>query len=294
MSNQYIYGNTQAVLTMDKVDASWKSDPQAPKILAFLNYCFEFYYKAYNAADAALDSSSDDMCSSLLHAANAGAWGAYVPTMSGIFGKIDSLSQGFDLLDKNSRWNESEGVVTYLGGADQFGGMRFALTLSPWSAYNFGNAVNKVNGQLRGYVGNFLQEATKVQESADDSNWKKLGEALEKIERYHGYIKPLLWLAPKELTEHVEELSTWNENILKVHGKASQVMALNGTNQPGATVLFTALAAVVKGVPIIGSIYSQMLKELPGFCVQWTSFWDDYYARRLHTTRFSARAGWYQ
>lgn len=281
MSNPYINGDEQAVLQEAYVDAKWKTT--APKGVYFLNLSFEFYYKACNAISAPGQDPDHAMWRSLWHAANSG------DLITG-WGRVDRLSKAFDhLAANNGHWTD-ENTWNYNGGPGRVGGSVFAEV--PLCAANFLNAVNKTYEKLRDALGDFAEGLGKLKEGEDDSNWKKVGEGLEAVEKYGGYAKPLLWAAPETLSEYGGELLEWNEKILKVHGYATRLMNVAASNQPGMELLFQGLQEVLSYAPVIGSFYGKIVAEIPDMARHWTEFMDNYWAAR-GTTRYSRSAGWY-
>lgn len=279
VSNAYLYGRQQAILRPDDVDAKWKSESRA---LEFLNLSFELYYNAYNAVEATGDNA---MRSSLRKAVNTGNW-----TVVTGWGRLDKLSEGFDHLEKNNgRWTDEE-VWNYNAGPGEIGGPVFATV--PLCAANFLGAVNDAIEKLRDALGNFAQGLGKIKEGKDDSNWKKVGDGLEAVEKWGGRAKPLLWVAPETLSKYGDTLLEWDGRILKVHGLASKLMVAAASNQPVPELLLVGLGEVVSYAPLIGGFYGKIVEEIPAMARHWTEFMDDYWARR-GTTRYDKSAGWY-
>lgn len=281
MSNSYLYGREQAILTADDVDAKWqKSEPRA---LYFLNLSFELYYNAYNAVEATGD---DAMRRSLQKAVNTGRWKVF-----NVFaGDITSLSEGFDHLEKNNgRWKD-ENVWSYNPGPSDIGGPAHADV--PLCAANFLGAVNDALEELRNALDGFAQGLGKLKGGQDESDWKRVGEGLEAVEKWGGRAKPLLWVAPETLNKYGDRLLEWNGRILKVHGLANKFMIAAASNDPVPELLLAGLSEVVSYAPMMGGFYGKIIEEIPGMARHWTEFMDDYWARR-GTTRYSKSAGWY-
>lgn len=281
MANPYIYAEKQAILTADDVDAKWKSQSRA---LPLLNLSFELYYQAYKTIEQLDDQV---LRRSLSKAVNTGNWGVVTG-----WGKLDTLSEGFDHLGKNDgRWTDEE-TWNYYGGPGKIGGSDFALATVPLCAANFLGAVDDATEELRDALGSFAQGLGKLKEGNDDSNWKKVGEGLEAVEKYGGYAKPLLWVAPKALSEFGDNLLEWNGKVLKAHGLASKFMIAAASNQPVPELLIAGLSEVLNYAPVIGGFYGKIVAEIPGMAKHWTEFMDDYWARR-GTKRYAKEAGWY-
>jgi hypothetical protein len=283
MSNPYVYVEQQAILTDADVDAQWKAT--APKGVYYLNRCFELYYNAYSEVTANGTDKRDARWRSLWQAANSGDW------ITGM-GRVDRLTKAFDHLAQNDgRWKD-ENTWNYNGGPGRFGGNVNALV--PLCAANFMEAVNKTYEKLRDALDGFSDGLGKLKEgneAEDATKWKKLGEGLEAVEKYGRHAKPLLWVAPKTLSECGERLLKWDERILKLHQYGTRLMDVAASNQPGTEGLFQALELVVSYAPMIGGFYGKIVAEIPDMARNWTQFMDVYWAKR-GTTRYSKSAGW--
>lgn len=279
MSNPYLYGREQARLTGDQVDAKWKSDGRS---LNLLNQAFEIYYNAYNAVEGINDEA---MRRSLRKTVNTGNF----LVVTGC-GHLDKLAEAFDHLDKNDgRWTDDE-TWGYNAGPGDIGANSNGPI--PLCAANFLSAVNDSMEKLRDALGSFAKGLGKLKEGNDDSNWKKVGEGLEAVEKYGKYAKPLLWVAPETLSKYGDNLLEWNGSILKVYGYADKFMRAAASNQPVSELLLAGLSEVLTYAPMIGGFYGRIVSEIPDMARHWTEFMDDYWARR-GTTRYSKQAGWY-
>src|ERR1017187_5635375 len=285
MSDVYLLGGQQAILTPGDVDAKWISDPGKPQALYFLNLAFKFYYDAYNAVEAA--GGDEVMRRSLRKAVNTGNF-----TVVTGWGRVDKLSEGFAHLEKNGgRWKDEQ-TWNYYGGAGKIGGV-FSYQEIPLCAANFLDAVNAAMGDLRDHLDGFAEGLGKLKEVPDDSNWKKVGEGLEAVKKYGGRAKPLLWVAPEALSHAGEVLLKWDESIDKVYEVATNIMTVAASNNPKRDAICLALSKVLSYAPMIGGFYGQIVAEIPSMAEHWTEFMDSYWARR-GTTRYSKEAGWYR
>jgi hypothetical protein len=280
MSNPYLYGRKQAILAADDVDAKWKSEPRA---LEFLNLSFEIYFSAYNAVEGT--DNNDGLRQSLRKAVNTGNF-----TVVTGWGKVDKLSEAFDHLEQNNgRWKDEQ-TWNYNGGPGRIGGNVFAIV--PLCAANFLGAVNDAMEKLRGALDGFAEGLGKLKEGKEESNWKKAGEGLEAVEKYGGYAKPLLWVAPETLSKYGDQLLEWNGRLLKAYGWADKFMLAATSKQPVPELLLAGLSEILNYAPVIGGFYGRIVAEIPALAKHWTEFMDDYWARR-GTTRYDKAAGWY-
>jgi hypothetical protein len=225
------------------------------------------------------------MRASLRKAVNTGNWSVVTG-----WGRLDTLSEAFDHLQKNNgRWKDEE-VWSYNAGPGRIGASVHADI--PLCAANFLGAVNEATEKLRDSLGDFANGLGKIKEGKDDTNWKKLGEGLEAVEKYGGRAKPLLWVAPETLAKYGDTLLEWNGKILKAHGLATKLMTAAASNQPVPELLLVGLSEVVSYAPMIGGFYGKIIMEIPDMARHWTEFMDSYWARS-GGTRYDKGAGWY-
>ena len=270
MSHQYLYGNQLAEVDKEDVSAAWKSEPKA---LALLNKAFEIYYDGYNATKRVDDPQYQrELQRSLDKAAK------YWYPLYSMFGKVNTLVDAFEHLDKNDgRWTD-ENTGSYNGGV---GGTGYVAPV-PSCAASFLRAVDDDIKELKECLGNIAEGIGKVTEASegDDTNWEKVGKGLEAVEKYGKYAKPLLWLAPESLQKAGETVLEWDEKIGKAHGYATKLMTIASSNRPMDEFLFTAITEVLQYVPVLGGFYGKIVSEIPGMAVHWQEFSDDYWARR--------------
>jgi hypothetical protein len=270
MSHRYLYGVEKASVRFEDVNAPWKSDMG----VGLLNRAFKFYYDAYNATSQINDPHDPLMQRGLRCSLDKAAKYVCIWPACWSFGKVSTLVDGFEHLDKNDGHWTDDNECSY-NPSEAGGG---PVNKAPACATSFFTAVDSKMKDLGKYLGNLRDGLAMVKEGEPVSQWEKVGKGLEVVEKYSGYAKPLLWLAPETLEKKVDSLFEWEERFSKIYGCMSQIMKIN-TSDPASAVLFGALVKVLEHVPVLGSFYGQIVAEIPGMAEHWESFSEDYWAK---------------
>jgi hypothetical protein len=282
MSHTYLYGMEKAELDAEDVSAPWKSEPKA---LPLLNKAFEIYYDAYQATNNIDDPNMQGSVRRSLDKA-AKYWYFLYSSPN----KVNSLVGAFEHLDKNDgKWID-DNVGSYNGGV---GGNGWVQPV-PSAAASFLRAVDDNIKELKEHLGEIAEGISLAAEGQEepDTNWKKVGEGLEKVEKFGKYAKPLLWVAPESLKEGAETLLEWDERAGKIHGYMSKLMTIGASNQPLEDFILMGVTQALNYLPVLGGFYGRIVSEIPGFAEHMEEFSDDYWAKRgMQTYRRSIGMG---
>ncbi len=284
--NKYYHGTFQAKMDRTDVHAAWINLPRADVGLVLLNKAFEIYYLA---CDAISDVTDDDLRRELSQSINKAANAGWNP--SSYLGKVNSLTDAFNHLEKKDGCWTDTNTDLYNGGPDTFVGPRFqAVSIVPSCAVSFLEAVDGNREKLRECLGNCNGGLKELTESAD--HWDQVGAALKGVEKYSKYLKPLLWLTPKTLQEAFDTVVEWDERIDRIHGHIDTIIAYGTSNHPAEDAIFQGFVAVLQYVPVIGPSYGKIVAEIPNFAGNMEAFADEYWARRgMQTWKNSKHMG---
>jgi hypothetical protein len=149
----------------------------------------------------------------------------------------------------------------------------------PLGVSNFIDAIEKKGGSFAHSAGEFIRAQNDAKRAADEGRWDKVGEHLRKIKSILEKYGPYLWVCipgnPGKAPHYVGLVAKCIDYAGQIHGALDKGLKLEQKlhalhndphfkrNDPNFKY-FETMAAVVGRLPVMGSLYAEVLRGIPG------------------------------
>lgn len=271
-SNKYWSASEQAYIEQSNVEAAWGKPGVSYSSVAVgcLNFAFEVFYTAKTSILQCEDASQRAGMLKELHGAATDGWGS----------GVQDLDDAFEhLIANNGKWTGSH-TSNYYGGPGKIFKPANMILEAPTAAVNFLNSVDDKMTTLREAIAQFNTQAQQVAQAQQANDWAKASKALKDIKDYGGKAKHLLWWAPK--AKIVVERASSFAGILGEFTSALDLYerGLQAGLPREVSASLVALRTAMQFVPVLGSMYGQIVDGIPGL-VEWFKNLNEEYFRRI-------------
>ena len=195
-----------------------------------------------------------------------------------LHGGVCNLDQAFQHLIKNAttstetRWTDTN-TTSYSGN---FSPSVYRATVqdAPEAASNFLSAVNDKLKKLSKISQEHQMAQTRAEAGYDQKIWPTVRDSLESVQSVADKAKPFLWILPEQVTT-----AEWFKNLSEVLGGFDK--AFDGALRadagaqsfvanrqvgmpPGAAALWAFVGQALSYLPVLGSLYSNVVAQSPG------------------------------
>lgn len=145
----------------------------------------------------------------------------------------------------------------------------------PMGVSNFIDAVEKKGGSFAQSAGAFIRAQNDAKRAADEGRWDKVGEHLGTIKSTLEDYGPYLWVCipgnPGKAPHYVELVAKCIDYAGQIHGALDK--GLKGEQRLHAAkndpnfkrdIYVETMAAVVGRLPVMGPLYAEVIKGIPG------------------------------
>jgi hypothetical protein len=271
-SNRYWNASDQASIQQSGVDADWGRPgvPYSSVAVGCLNFAFEVFYTAKTNILQCEDASQRAGMLSKLHDAATNGWGR----------GVQDLDDAFEhLIANGGRWTDSH-TSNYYGGPGKIFKPANMILEAPTAAVNFLDSVDDKMKSLREAIAQFSSQAQQVTQAQQANDWARASTALNGIKDYGGRVKYLLWWAPR--ARMVVERANSFAGILGEFTSALDLYqrGLQAGLPREVSASLVALRTAMQFVPVLGSMYGQIVDGIPGL-VEWFRNLNEEYFRRI-------------
>ncbi len=257
MSNDYWFGNKQASLTREQIEASWGHGDHSGARIQFVNKAFEIFYRARRNIQSIRVCGDYELAarmeSDLEDAATEG-WS--------LFG-VGDLEAAFEHLVKNGgRWTDEDTGYYYGGESKVF---PHGFVKAPISAVNFMNAVDKRIQIMSNIAQQHESQTDLAVGAAETEQWTRLDQVLDTIAKLAEKVEPVLWIGELEgAPVWLSKTRKFTEAVTAINDALSFYRAGIGAGfRPGTAAPIAALRGALNYLPVLGSYYGMALDLVP-------------------------------
>jgi len=288
--NRYSTGNDRArIPDLSWVDADWGKGDNCVNKLRMMNGAFETYFLLKSSIGDCEDGTHRAVMTEELTDAAEEGWGTGVTDLDDAF--INWFGPG--------HWTDNN-VGSYMKANGIFGGpspaiagaspsccwgLQTNIMPGPLAAVNFFKALDDKMATLKDAIDDHNEQVPKLVTAVTNKDESLVDKTFRVIADKAKIAKKFLWLAPKPadstaalalkggvtFVKSITDIDTF----LSVHQSALRT----GLFDNKTSTAFAALTVALGKVPVLGSFYKQIGKNIPGLIAGINAEFEDYYKR---------------
>ncbi len=293
--NKFSSGHDQArIPDLSWVDADWGKGDNCANRLRMMNGAFETYFFLLSSIAECEDAGHRGvMTAELVDAAETGWRLSLLPG-------VTDLDDAFNHWLQPGHWTDTN-VGDYMKVNGSFGGQNPAMVglsaaccwglqtnimpNAPLAAVNFFKALDDKMAILKGAIADHNEQVPQLVTAVTNKDESRVDKIFHTIADKAKIAKKFLWLAPTPddstaalalkggatFIKSIADIDTF----LSVHQQALQT----GIFDNKTSTVFAALTLALGKVPVLGSFYKQIGKNIPGLIAGINAEFEDYYRR---------------
>lgn len=259
MSNEYWYGNKQAVVSWDQITCSWKGTDYSYNTLVVMNKVFEFWYRARNAF-----SDRQSYIDAELHKAGTEGFSKFHNDLQTLFNDFENdryIGRNYD--DREEYDGTRPGALFSPNRVDV-----------PIPIINFAKMIERPLSRLGGYCVEFYNHVKDLDEAFRRREWPDIKTILGEVHDLSGTAQNLIWIYPKH-EQFIGKASSYSGALSTLHGLLTAIVDIKHFDDVPPRLM----GLVANSVPVLGAYYGAMVELIPKAEEWFTGVISDYCQR---------------